>query len=74
MEIIKRDIRANMKLLKTGRTLCLNGTFIQQIRGDGTKFKIDYSYNGQNKSFETSRNWVKNFIKKDYLNLNLYLV
>uniref|UniRef100_UPI0040488120 hypothetical protein n=1 Tax=Aliarcobacter sp. TaxID=2321116 RepID=UPI0040488120 len=74
MEIIKRDIRANMKLLKTGETLCLNGTFIQQIREDGNKFKIEYSYNGQNKSFETSRNWVKNFLKKDYLQLDLYLV
>lgn len=75
MEKIERNnIREVMKFLKNNNVLCLNGTFIKQDQTKEDKFEIENTYNGQNFKFTRSRNWVKNFIKNDYLHLDLYLV
>ena len=72
MEAIIRDIRKVMKLLKEGNKLALNGVFMSYENDN--KFKIEYVYNGENKVYYQKRNWIINFIKKDYLNQDLYLV
>ena len=72
MEAIIRDIRKVMKLLKEGNKVVLNGVFMSYQNDN--KFKIEYVYNGENKVYYQKRNWIINFIKKDYLNQDLYLV
>ena len=72
MEAITRDIRKVMKLLKEGNKLVLNGVFMSYENDN--KFKIEYVYNGENKVYYQKRNWIINFIKKDYLNQDLYLI
>ena len=72
MEAIIRDIRKVMKLLKEGNKVVLNGVFMSYENDN--KFKIEYVYNGENKVYYQKRNWIINFIKKDYLNQDLYLV
>ena len=72
MEAITRDIRKVMKLLKEGNKIVLNGVFMSYENDN--KFKIEYVYNGENKVYYQKRNWIINFIKKDYLNQDLYLV
>ena len=72
MESITRDIRKVMKLLKEGNKVVLNGVFMSYE--DDNKFKIEYVYNGENKVYYQKRNWIINFIKKDYLNQDLYLL
>jgi hypothetical protein len=72
MEAITRDIRKVMKLLKEGNKVVLNGVFMSYENDN--KFKIEYVYNGENKVYYQKRNWIINFIKKDYLNQDLYLV
>ena len=72
MEAITRDIRKVMNLLKEGNKLALNGVFMSYENDN--KFKIEYVYNGENKVYYQKRNWIINFIKKDYLNQDLYLV
>lgn len=71
MEVIARDIRKVMKLLKEGNKIVLNGVFMSYENDN--KFKIEYVYNGENKIYYQKRNWIINFIKKDYLNQDLYL-
>ena len=71
MEVIVRDIRKVMKLLKEGNKIVLNGVFMSYENDN--KFKIEYVYNGENKIYYQKRNWIINFIKKDYLNQDLYL-
>ena len=72
MEAITRDIRKVMKLLKEGNKIVLNGVFMSYENDN--KFKIEYVYNGENKVYYQKRNWIINFIKKDYLNQDLYLL
>ena len=72
MEAIIRDIRKVMKLLKEGNKVVLNGVFMSYENDN--KFKIEYVYNGENKIYYQKRTWIINFIKKDYLNQDLYLV
>lgn len=72
MEVIERDIKKVMKLLKEGNKLVLNGVFMSYENDN--KFKIEYVYNSENKVYYQKRNWIINFIKKDYLNQDLYLV
>lgn len=72
MEVITRDIRKVMKLLKKGNKVVLNSVFMSYENDN--KFKIEYVYNGENKVYYQKRNWIINFIKKDYLNQDLYLV
>lgn len=72
MEAITRDIRKVMRLLKEGNKVVLNGVFMSYENDN--KFKIEYVYNGENKVYYQKRNWIINFIKKDYLNQDLYLV
>ena len=72
MEAIIRDIRKVMKLLKEGNKIVLNGVFMSYENDN--KFKIEYVYNGENKGYYQKRNWIINFIKKDYLNQDLYLL
>ena len=72
MEAITRDIRKVMKLFKEGNKLALNGVFMSYENGN--KFKIEYVCNGENKVYYQKRNWIINFIKKDYLNQDLYLI
>jgi len=72
MEAITRDIRKIMQLLKEGNTVVLNNVFMTYENEN--KFKIEYTYNGENKIYFQKRNWIKNFIKKDYLNQYLYLI
>jgi len=72
MEAITRDIRKVMKLLKEGNKIVLNGVFMSYENDN--KFKIEYVYNGENKVYYQKRNWIINFIKKDYLNQDLYLI
>ena len=71
MQIITRDIRKVMKLLKEGHIIVLNG--VSMNYENDNKFKIEYVYNGENKIYYQKRNWIINFIKKDYLNQDLYL-
>lgn len=73
-KIDRTNIRAVMNFLKNNNVLCLNGTFIKQDQTRENKFQIENTYNGQNGKFERNRNWVKNFIKNDYLHLDLYLI
>ena len=61
-----------MKLLKEGNKIVLNGVFMSYENDN--KFKIEYVFNGENKAYYQKRNWIINFIKKDYLNQDLYLV
>jgi len=72
MEAIIRDIRKVMSFLKEGDTVVLNNVFMTYENEN--KFKIEYTYNGENKIYFQKRNWIKNFIKKDYLNQDLYLI
>lgn len=72
MEAITRDIRKVMKLLKEGNKIVLNGVFMSYENDN--KFKIEYVFNGENKVYYQKRAWIINFIKKDYLNQDLYLV
>lgn len=72
MEAITRDIRKVMKLFKEGNKIVLNGIFMSYENDN--KFKIEYVYNGGNKVYYQKRTWIINFIKKDYLNQDLYLV
>ena len=72
MESTARDIRKVMKLLKEGNKIVLNGIFISYENDN--KFKIEYIFNGENKVYYQKRNWIINFIKKDYLNQDLYLI
>ena len=72
MEAITRDIRKVMKLLKEGNKIVLNGVFMSYENDN--KFKIEYVFNGENKVYYQKRNWIINFIKKDYLNQDLYLL
>lgn len=75
MEKVERNnIRGVMKLLKNSSVLCLNGTFIKQDQVRDNQFQIEKIFNGENIKFTRNRNWVKNFIKNDYLHLDLYLV
>lgn len=72
MEAITRDIRKVMKLLKEGNKVVLNGVFMSYENDN--KFKIEYVFNGENKAYYQKRAWIINFIKKDYLNQDLYLI
>jgi len=72
MEAITKDIRKVMKLLKEGHTIVLNSVFMNHV--DDNKFIINYLYNGIEKKYFQKRSWIKNFIKNDYLNQDLYLI
>lgn len=70
IKIDRTDIRKCMKLLRSNEALYLHGNRISHIAKDS--FRIEFTYGGINEICERSAAWVRNYLKKDYLNESVY--
>ena len=71
IKIDRSNMRQVMKELRNGNSIYLNGKMLS--RKDNNTFIVEYTYNGVTNKVERSGVWIRNFIKKDYLNEDLYL-
>lgn len=71
IKIDRSNIRQVMKELRNGNSIYLNGKRLSHR--DNNTFIVEYTYNGVTNKVERSGVWIRNFIKKDYLNEDLYL-
>jgi len=71
----KRDIRTLMKALRSGYTLRLDKVYIEYIKSDKFKVRLEEEYL-QNKFINyihiKNVRWVRMFLKKDFLSQEIY--